>query len=124
MMPSRYRMSDIPIVTKINRSLSTSDFSPFIDRSITRKQFESGSSVLYNFSSAHQISYAKNARCMPTYLLEPNIIRLLSKALTANIQTVLPNQSGLVCADATVSMSVCFLDPSSSLSNCQAAAVD
>jgi hypothetical protein len=34
------------------------------------------------------------------YLGEPDITRLLSEALTADIEAVFANETGLVCADA------------------------
>lgn len=40
-------------------------------------------------------------KIMSTYLDEANVKRLLTEALTADVQPVFPNQTGLVGADAT-----------------------
>lgn len=43
-----------------------------------------------------------------TYLDKANVKRLLTKALTADVQPVFPDQTGLVCADAAVLLSLGF----------------
>ena len=42
------------------------------------------------------------ANCMCTHLLEPDVLRLLSEALTADVEAVLADETSLVSADAAV----------------------
>lgn len=44
----------------------------------------------------------KHIYILATYLDEANVKRLLTEALTADVQPVFPNQTGLVGADAAV----------------------
>lgn len=54
------------------------------------------------------VSFESNHRgaCSPPYLGETDVGRLLSKALTANVQAVLADETGLVGADAAADLSV------------------